>query len=327
MTVYDIRPFMLAAVHNYPLASRKSKVSLREFAKPPATNSSLAKFLDSLPRILAAEDLRQLLGAIHIARKNREARATHSNRLRRSRRTISLQRHHRSQTREFQRPCRGIQTAHPGDDPLGHRHGYPAHAPYRRRRRSRRRHASRFPPLLCACAADASRRRLSQLGLRCPATRNFSQSRFRRPQSRRPAPAHYHCELRLYPALSSVAECSEAPDRFAPQPARSGIARLRHHRPPRAALAAGRRRAGLRLAQETPRWNTMSLFDDNPLKPPEPDLGLQPLESDAPASSFPEPLSPPLGGDPISYAAAAPPFKLTSFLPEDLSISWSWPHL
>ncbi len=55
MTVYDIRPFMLAAVHNYPLASRKSKVSLREFAKPPATNSSLAKFLDSLPRILAAE--------------------------------------------------------------------------------------------------------------------------------------------------------------------------------------------------------------------------------------------------------------------------------
>ncbi len=71
----------------------------------------------------------------------------------------------------------------------------------------------------------------------------------------------------------------------------------------------------------------MSLFDDNPLKPPEPDLGLQPLESDAPASSFPEPLFPPLGGDPISYAAAAPPIKLTSFLPEDLRISWSWPHL
>ena len=71
----------------------------------------------------------------------------------------------------------------------------------------------------------------------------------------------------------------------------------------------------------------MSLVDDNPLKRPEPDLGLQPLESDAPASSFPEPLSPPLGGDPISYAAAAPPFKRTSFLPEDLRISWSWPHL
>ena len=71
----------------------------------------------------------------------------------------------------------------------------------------------------------------------------------------------------------------------------------------------------------------MSLVDDNPLKPPEPDLSLQPLESDAPASSFPEPLFPPLGGDPISYAAAAPPFKRTSFLPEDLRISWSWPHL
>ncbi len=73
MTAYDIHPLTLGAVHTYPLASRKSKVSLREFAKPPATNSSLAKVLDSLPRILAAEDLRQLLSAIHSARKQRKA--------------------------------------------------------------------------------------------------------------------------------------------------------------------------------------------------------------------------------------------------------------
>ncbi len=73
MTAYDIHPLPLGAVHTYPLASRKSKVSLREFAKPPATNSSLAKVLDSLPRILAAEDLRQLLSAIHSARKQRKA--------------------------------------------------------------------------------------------------------------------------------------------------------------------------------------------------------------------------------------------------------------
>jgi membrane protease YdiL (CAAX protease family) len=74
----------------------------------------------------------------------------------------------------------------------------------------------------------------------------------------------------------------------------------------------------------------MNLFDDNPLNPPEPNLGSPSVGSDAPASpspNSPEPLSPPLGGDPISYAAAAPPVKRTSFLPEDLRISWSWAHL
>jgi hypothetical protein len=55
------------------LASRKSKVSVRDFAKPPAANASLTKFLDSLPNFLAAEDLRQLLAAIHSARKQRRA--------------------------------------------------------------------------------------------------------------------------------------------------------------------------------------------------------------------------------------------------------------
>jgi membrane protease YdiL (CAAX protease family) len=71
----------------------------------------------------------------------------------------------------------------------------------------------------------------------------------------------------------------------------------------------------------------MSFLDDNPLKPPEPNLDSRPSDSDAPASSSVEPLSPPLSGDPISYAAATPPFKARSFLPEDLRISWSWPHL
>jgi hypothetical protein len=73
MSIYSIQPITLGAVHTYPLASRKSKVSVREFAKPPGANSSLTKFLDSLPKILAAEDLRHLLGAIHTARKQRKA--------------------------------------------------------------------------------------------------------------------------------------------------------------------------------------------------------------------------------------------------------------
>ena len=73
MSIYSVQPITLGAVHTYPLASRKSKVSVRDFAKPSGTNSSLTKFLDSLPSILAAEGLRNLLSAIHMARKQRKA--------------------------------------------------------------------------------------------------------------------------------------------------------------------------------------------------------------------------------------------------------------
>src|SRR5437660_1919898 len=73
MINYPIPPLTLGAVRTYPLASRKSKVSVRDFAKPSGTNSSLTKFLGSLPDILAGEDLRNLLAAIHSARKQRRA--------------------------------------------------------------------------------------------------------------------------------------------------------------------------------------------------------------------------------------------------------------
>ena len=73
MSIYTTRPITLTNLHTYPLASRKSKVSVRDFAKPPAANLSLGKFLDSLPDILAAQDLRNLLAAIQQARKQRRA--------------------------------------------------------------------------------------------------------------------------------------------------------------------------------------------------------------------------------------------------------------
>jgi hypothetical protein len=73
MSIYSIHPITLGAVHTYPLASRKSKVSIGDFAEPPAANASLTKFLDSLPNILAADDFRHLLSAIHRARKQRKA--------------------------------------------------------------------------------------------------------------------------------------------------------------------------------------------------------------------------------------------------------------
>src|ERR1700682_2640279 len=73
MSVYSTRPITLTNLQTYPLSSRKSKVSVRDFAKPPAANPALSKFLASLPNFLAAADLRNLLAAIQQARKQRKA--------------------------------------------------------------------------------------------------------------------------------------------------------------------------------------------------------------------------------------------------------------
>jgi hypothetical protein len=73
MSIYSIQPLVLGKVRTYPLASRKSKVSMREFARACNGNISLNHFLDSLPDILAARDLRELLGAILAARQKRKA--------------------------------------------------------------------------------------------------------------------------------------------------------------------------------------------------------------------------------------------------------------
>ena len=73
MSIYSIQPLVLGEVRTYPLASRKSKVSMREFARTCNGNVSLTNFLDSLPDVLAARNLRELLGAILAARQKRKA--------------------------------------------------------------------------------------------------------------------------------------------------------------------------------------------------------------------------------------------------------------
>jgi hypothetical protein len=72
-SLYTLAPLILGDVTTYPLASRKSKVSVAEFARPAAGNPSLARFLDSLPRLLAAADLGALLAAMQQARRSRKA--------------------------------------------------------------------------------------------------------------------------------------------------------------------------------------------------------------------------------------------------------------
>jgi hypothetical protein len=70
---YAVQPLTLGDIATYPLASRKSKVSVVDFAKPLSPSASLARFLHSLPDILAAQDLRSLLAAIHAAKRSRKA--------------------------------------------------------------------------------------------------------------------------------------------------------------------------------------------------------------------------------------------------------------
>src|SRR3982074_495598 len=72
----------------------------------------------------------------------------------------------------------------------------------------------------------------------------------------------------------------------------------------------------------------MTLFDDKPRDPNEQEYPER--ESSLPVAAepaFPENSGPQLAGDPISYAAGAPSrYTPRPALPEDLRISWSWPH-
>jgi len=62
------KPLDLGAIKTYPLASRKSKVSLADFGHPFAKGGSFDDFLKGLPKILAGESLRALVTEIERAR-------------------------------------------------------------------------------------------------------------------------------------------------------------------------------------------------------------------------------------------------------------------
>ena len=73
MSIYEIQPVALGGAKTYPIAGRRSKVSVREFARPAGKNPSLKKFLDALPAILAGNDLRDVLAAVHRAKAQKRA--------------------------------------------------------------------------------------------------------------------------------------------------------------------------------------------------------------------------------------------------------------
>ena len=70
-SIYDdnLQPLELDKVKTYPLASRRSKVNLEDFAKPLSDDASLEDFLASLPKVLAVQSLRQLVARMHRARE------------------------------------------------------------------------------------------------------------------------------------------------------------------------------------------------------------------------------------------------------------------
>jgi hypothetical protein len=72
-SVYGVAPLSLAHIRTYALRKRKSKVTVRDFARPVGRGASLREWLASLPRILAAEDLRAVVAAIRRARARRKA--------------------------------------------------------------------------------------------------------------------------------------------------------------------------------------------------------------------------------------------------------------
>jgi hypothetical protein len=63
----DIQPIDLSGIKTYPLAGRQSKVTIDQLAKPPERVVTLADFFRSLPDILAAKDLKEIIRAVRAA--------------------------------------------------------------------------------------------------------------------------------------------------------------------------------------------------------------------------------------------------------------------
>jgi hypothetical protein len=69
LSIYeDLQPINLDKVSTYPLASRPSKVTVKDFATSITENSSLGDYLTSLPNILAVQNLRELVTQMRRAR-------------------------------------------------------------------------------------------------------------------------------------------------------------------------------------------------------------------------------------------------------------------
>ncbi|MBX7223003.1 MAG: hypothetical protein K1Y36_23860 [Blastocatellia bacterium] len=73
MSRYPYEPLDFTNLVTYPLADRKSKVSVADLARPLRENSSLREFFERLPNILAVRDLKAVATAVRTAREQGKA--------------------------------------------------------------------------------------------------------------------------------------------------------------------------------------------------------------------------------------------------------------
>jgi hypothetical protein len=69
MTIYRTRPLKLDGVSTYPLASRSSKVSVKDFAGVVGSGASVKELFNSLPHILTGDHFRAVASAMRRARQ------------------------------------------------------------------------------------------------------------------------------------------------------------------------------------------------------------------------------------------------------------------
>lgn len=72
MSIYRSLPLELGRVRTYPLKSRPSKVTVREFARGLAARATVRDLVTSLPKILAGNDFRMAVSALEHARARRK---------------------------------------------------------------------------------------------------------------------------------------------------------------------------------------------------------------------------------------------------------------
>ena len=68
MSKYTARPIDLAKLKTVPLKARGGKVKAADFAVPYTKGAGISRWLNSLPKLLAADSLRSLAGALQKAR-------------------------------------------------------------------------------------------------------------------------------------------------------------------------------------------------------------------------------------------------------------------
>lgn len=73
MSRYAYEPLSFEKLSTIPIAERGGKVQLEHMGSPPAPGTGLSKWLDGLPRILAADSLRGVVAALIEAKRKRRA--------------------------------------------------------------------------------------------------------------------------------------------------------------------------------------------------------------------------------------------------------------